>query len=225
MEMPEMDNLSFEERLGLLVDEEITARENRRLESRLKQAKLRQAAMIEDLNLRKHRGLDRSVLSALAALKWIRSHQNILIIGKTGSGKTYLACALAHKACREGFTAFYQRATRMFEELGLARGDGRYPKVLSALFKKDVLLIDDLGLNTLTPENRHDLLEIVEERYERKSTIITSQLPVENWHEIIGEPTIADAILDRIVHNAHRINLKGGSMRKERAAQQKKVEF
>jgi DNA replication protein DnaC len=217
MKMPDIAELAFEERLGLLVDRELTERENRRLTSRLRRARLKHNAALEDIDYRHPRGLDKSLIQALAACRWVKEHLNILITGPTGVGKTWLACALAHKACREGHTALYLRLPRLLQEMAIAKGDGRYPKLLAALAKTEVLILDDWGLAKLTAENRRDLLEILEDRHGSRSTLATSQLPIEKWHDIIGDPTLADAILDRLVHNAYKINLKGGSMRKRRA--------
>lgn len=211
---PEFRALDFEERLGMLIDREVQDQDNRLMASRLLKAKLRHTAVIEDVDFRAARGLHRSQLLDLASCAWIRTHENLLIIGPTGVGKTYLACALAHKACREGFSALYHRQSRLLRELAVARGEGRYLRQLKTITKAEVLIIDDWGLEVLERDHRHDLLEIVEERHGTKSTIITSQQPVENWHAIIGDPTIADSILDRLVHNAHTITLKGDSMRK-----------
>ncbi|MFZ5798371.1 MAG: IS21-like element helper ATPase IstB [Thermodesulfobacteriota bacterium] len=215
-QMPDIGELVFEERLGLLVDRESALRENRRMQTRLRQAKLRQNACIEDIDFRHARGLDKSLVARLAGCDWIKNRQNLLITGPTGVGKSYLACAFAQKACREGYGAVYVRISRLFEDLGLARGDGRYIKMLAGLARTDLLILDDYGLASLTQEQRHDLLEILEDRNGLRSTLVTSQLPVELWHEQIGDPTLADAILDRLVHNAHTIQLKGGSMRKNR---------
>lgn len=215
--LPDVEGLSFEERLGLLVDREITDRENRRLQSRLKKACLRQTACVEDIDYRSARGLDRSLLQKLATCSWIQAHQNLLLIGPTGTGKTYLASALAQQACRQGYAALYLRIPRLFDNLALAKGVGRYAKLLTSLAKQDLLILDDWGLCALTEEQRKDLLEIIEDRHGTRSTLITSQLPVEHWHKMIGDPTLADAILDRLVHNAHKINLKGESMRKKRS--------
>lgn len=214
-DMPECATLTFEERLGLLVDREATERENTRLASRLKRAKLRHSATIEDIDYRHPRGLDRATLLALANCQWIRTHHNCLITGPTGVGKSYLACALAHKACREGYSALYLRASRLFEELAIAKGDGRYRKLLARYARIDLLVLDDWGLSPLTDEQRKDMLEILEDRHELRSTLVTSQFPVEKWHPIIADPTLADAILDRLVHNAYKLVLKGDSLRKK----------
>ena len=213
-QMAEVDSLGFEERLGLLVDREATERESRKLATRLKKAKLRQSASIEDLDFRRSRGMDKALILSLAACAWIAKGINVLICGPTGVGKSYLACALAHKACLEGYTALYLRLPRLFEELRLAKADGRYGKLMLSYAKTDLLVLDDWGLTPMTDPQRRDLLELMEDRYGLKSTIITSQLPVTAWHEAIGDPTLADAILDRIVHNAHKIEMKGESMRK-----------
>lgn len=214
-QMPDIDQLGFLERLGLLVDWESQERDNRRLASRLRLAKLKQAACLEDLDLKTPRQLDRSLIQQLADGRWISQHLNVLITGPTGVGKSFLACALAQKACRQGYTAFYQRLPRLLTELEIARGDGRYPKLMRQLAKVDVLVLDDWGLeNGLNDRQRRDLLEILDDRYASRATVVTSQLPIEHWHEALGDPTLADAILDRLVHNAHRIALKGNSMRK-----------
>ena len=215
-QMAEVDSLGFEERLGLMVDREATERENRKLATRLKKAKLRQSASVEDIDFRRTRGMDKALILSLAACTWIAKGVNVLICGPTGVGKSYLACALAHKACLEGYTALYLRLPRLFEELRLAKADGRYGKLMLGYAKTDLLVLDDWGLTSMTDPQRRDLLELMEDRYGLKSTIITSQLPVTAWHEAIGDPTMADAILDRIVHNAHKIEMKGESMRKSR---------
>lgn len=212
---PDINQLSFEERLGLLTDREVDVRETKRLQSRLKKAKLRQSASLEDIDFRQPRGLDKSLVLKLADCQWISKHQNLIVTGPTGAGKSYLACAFAQKACREGYSTSYVRMSRLFEDLGLAKGDGRYSKMLASFAKTDLLVLDDYGLAKLTREHRHDLLEILEDRYGVRSALVTSQLPLEHWHEQIGDPTLADAIMDRLVHNAHKIQLKGGSMRKK----------
>jgi len=207
-DVQEIAGLSFEDRLGLLVDAELIARENKQLQSRMKSAKLRLSACIEDLDVQSNRGLDRSAVASLSTCDWIKRCRNILVTGPTGAGKTYVSCAIAQKACRAGYTVVYERATKLFHDLALAKADGRYYKILSTLAKKDLIVIDDFALAPLTDEQRRDLLEIVEERYNRKSTLIASQIPVDHWHDIIGDPTIADAILDRLIHNAHKLCLK-----------------
>jgi DNA replication protein DnaC len=215
--MPDIDEMAFEERLGLLVDREATERENRRLTSRLRRAKLKHNAALEDIDYRHPRGLDKSLIQSLAACQWVKERLNILLTGPTGVGKTWLACALAQKACREGYTSLYLRLPRLLQEMAIAKGDGRYPKLLATLAKTEVLILDDWGLAKLTAEHRRDVLEILEDRHGARSTLATSQLPIEKWHDTIGDPTMADAILDRLVHNAYKINLKGGSMRKRKA--------
>lgn len=217
LQMPEALTLSFDERIGLLVDAENTMRENRRLQTRLRDAKLTEPACIEDIDWCANRTLERSTFSTLATLQWIRFRQNLLITGETGTGKSYLAMALAQKACRDGFTSRVERAPRLFKQLAEARVTGEFEKLSSSLARTNLLVIDDLGLKSLTVDERHDLLELMEDRYEKQSTIVTSQLPVNHWHEIIGDPTIADAILDRLVHNAHRLSLQGESIRKRKS--------
>jgi len=216
-ESTEIEALSFEERLGLLVDRELTYRDNRQMSSRLRRAKLRHNACLEDINYRHPRGLDKSLMTSMATCQWIKEHLNVLITGPAGVGKTWIACALAHQACREGYTALYLRLPRLLHDVALARGDGRYPRLLRSLAKLDLLVIDDWGLAKLTPDNLRDLLEILEDRYAARSTVVTSQLPIEKWHDLIGEPTFADAILDRLVHNAYKLKLKGGSLRKKKS--------
>ena len=214
---PSLGDLSFEERLGLLVDREVLEQENRQMASRLKQARLRQNAAFEDIDWKTSRGLHKPMLMELASGRWIKEYRNLLIIGPTGVGKTFIACSLGHKACRDGFSTLYQRSARMLRELIVARAEGKHLRLLKSLAKPELLIVDDWGLEVLGKEERHDLLELFEERHGRKATIITSQVPVENWHDLIGEATLADAILDRVVHNAHIINLKGESMRKKMA--------
>jgi DNA replication protein DnaC len=214
--IPDMLDLPFEDRLGLLVDREMTDRDNRRLKTALKKASLRLSATVEDINFRHPRGLDKAVIATLASCQWVQAHDNILITGQTGTGKTYLACALAHKACREGFTAQYVRLPRFLPELTLARHDGRYTKILAALAKVDVLILDDLHRVAMNDNYRHDLLEIMDDRHGRRSTVVTSQFSPDDWHAAIGDPTLADAILDRLLHNAYRIPLTGESIRKNK---------
>ena len=215
MQINSLDDMGFEERLGLLLDREIAVRQTRRMNTRLRKARLRQDSCIEDIDFRHPRGLDKSLVMRLAGCDWIKAHNNLIITGPTGVGKTYLACAFAQKACREGYNTIYMRISKLFEDLSLSKGDGRYLKLLSSFAKADLLVLDDYGLEQLGREQRHDLLEILEDRHGLKSTLVTSQLPVENWHEQIGDPTLADAILDRLVHSAHKIKLNGGSMRKK----------
>jgi DNA replication protein DnaC len=214
LSMADVEALSFEERLGLLVDREATYRSNQAIKGRLQRAKLRLAATVEDIDFRLPRGLDKAQFLSLADCTYLRNHENVLITGLTGTGKSYLECALADRACREGFSSRYLRVPRLFEELAVARCEGRYPRALQALAKIDLLALDDWGLTPLTDEHRRDLLEILEDRYNLRSTVVASQLDSDLWHDYIGDPTLADAILDRLVHNAHRIKLKGESIRK-----------
>ncbi len=207
-----------EDWLGLLVDREATSREDKRLARRLREAKLRQAAVIEDTDYRTPRGLDRALFLKLAGCGWIREHAHVVIGGPTGVGKSWLACALGHKACREGYSVLYKRAPRLFADLATARGEGRLPRLLAALERTRLLIIDDWGPEPLSAEQRRDLLEIIDDRYEKGSLLITSQVPVARWHDVIGDLTIGDAILDRVVHRAHRLELKGASLRKRQSA-------
>ena len=214
LEQPSYGELSFEERLGLLVDREAQDRENRRLARYQKAAKLRSDAVIEDLDLRAPRGIDRSTILGLAESHWVEAHRNVLVTGPTGVGKTFLACALAQAAIRHGHTALYLRLPRLLDELVLARADGRLPRLMAAWARVGVLVLDDLGLQPIPAARAADLLEVIEDRSGMRSTIVTSQLPVGHWHEALGEPTVADAILDRLVHGAYRLDLKGTSMRR-----------
>ena len=216
-QLPDIDSLSFEERLGLLVDREMTEREDRRLQTRLRKAQLKHQAAIEDIDYRTPRGLDKALMRQLSTCQWVKDGLNLIINGPTGVGKTWIACALAHKACREGFSAHYLRLPRLFEALHLAHGDGRYHKLMSGFAKIDLVILDDWGLAKLNAEQRRDLLELLDDRHGHRSTIVTSQIPVDHWHDIIADPTLADAILDRLVHNAYRLHLKGESMRKRQA--------
>ena len=214
---PEHAELSFEERVGLLVDLEWTRREERKLTRRLLAARLRYPACLEDVDYQAHRGLDRQVVLALGTGGWIRDHHNLIVTGPTGTGKSFLACAFAERACRSGRTALYLRTPRLLQELAVARGDGSYGRVLARLAKTELLALDDWLLNPLKDPERRDLLEVIEDRYGRASTLIATQLPLKSWHEAIGEPTLADAICDRLVHGAHQIELKGASMRETRS--------
>jgi DNA replication protein DnaC len=208
--------LSFEERFALLVDEQWTWRENRALARRLRAAKLKERGVIEDINYQHPRQLDRKLMRSLASSDWVRQHHNILFIGSTGIGKSWLACALAHKACRDGFTVLHKRTSELFRELAVAHADGSFGRLLLKLSRLDVLLLDDFAMTPFKDSERRDFLEICDDRYQRRSLILTSQIPVAHWHEQIGDPTVADSILDRIVHNAYRVELNGESMRKKK---------
>lgn len=214
---PDIDQLGFMDRLGLLVDHEMNDRENRKLTNRLRRAHLKLQACIEDIDYHQKRGLSRSVMLQLASCDWITRHQNVLITGPTGVGKSFIACALAHKACLEGFNARYYRLPRLLEDLEIARGDGRYLKLLKQLAKTDLLILDDWGVAQLSAAGQRDLLELLDDRHQMRSTIATSQIPMENWYDAMPDPTLADAILDRLIHNAHKLFLDGDSMRKHLA--------
>jgi DNA replication protein DnaC len=212
----ELTALSFDDRFALLVDAEWRARENKRLGRALRDAKLKLPhASIEAIDYPARRELDKAVIRQLATCRWVEEHQQVLITGATGTGKSFVACALAHHACRRGYRAYYRRASRLFDDLKLARADGSYGRLLGKLARMDVLVLDDWGLAPVQDQERRDLLEILEDRYGTRSTIVTSQLPPGQWHDHLGEPTLADAICDRLLHNAHRIVLKGPSRRKE----------
>ncbi|MGB8517265.1 MAG: IS21-like element helper ATPase IstB [Gallionella sp.] len=211
--------LSFEERIGLLVDQEATYRDNRRLTSLLRNAKLRETACVEDIDYRAGRGLDRSEIASLSLCDWINNGINLIITGPTGGGKTWLGCALGNRACRQGLTVSFQRLPLLLEDLSVSHGDGSFRKRLAQLAKVDLLILDDFGMATLNAVGRNDLLEVIEQRCGNRSTLLTSQLPVNRWHDYLsgGNPTVADAILDRLVSGSNRIELKGDSMRKVRA--------
>jgi DNA replication protein DnaC len=215
LEDPNILELSFEERIGFLIEQEYLVRENQKLAARLRQAKFKQPALVENIDFKTSRGITKSLIQSLASCSWIDGKQNVIITGATGTGKTYIGTALAQKACRQGYTSIYYRVSRLFEELSNGRGDGSYIKLLDRIAKKDVLVLDDWGLVALNENQSRDLLEVLEDRYDNKSTIIISQVPVKNWYELVANVTTADAILDRVVHNSHKIELKGGSMRKK----------
>jgi len=212
---PNTNDLSFEERFAMIVDFESTARDNRRLARNTQVAKFRLQACLEDLDYRAHRGLQKSQVAALASCQWITKHQNLCITGPTGTGKTFLACALGNQACRQGHSVRYFRLPRLFEAIRISHGDGSYPRLASNLAKVDLLLLDDWAVQKLNAPERSDLLELLEDRYGNRATCVTSQLPMKNWYEYLGDPTVADAILDRLIHNAHKVQLTGESMRKK----------
>ncbi len=222
MMQPDMNELSFEERFAFLVDQHWTWKEDRRMQTLLRNAKLKNNACIEDIDYKSPRGFNKSLILSLSSCDWIKNSQNIIITGPTGVGKTYLACALANRACRMGYASLYKRAPRLFQEITIARADGSYVKLMNKLLKIKVLIIDDFCITALKDTERKDLLEVIEDRQGIWSTIISTQVPMKNWFEAIGDPTMADAILDRLIHNAHKINLKGESMRKIRSPLTKK---
>jgi DNA replication protein DnaC len=214
----ECARLSFDERLGLLVDSEWTAREQRKLKRRLRSAKMRYAASVEDIDFKHPRGLDRQQVLSLGNCGWIQSRHNLLITGPTGIGKSYLACAFVERACRRGYSAAYLRLPRLLQQLAVGRGDGSYDRLLGRLARLDLLAIDDWLFAPLRDGERRDIIEVIEDRSERASTLIASQLPAKEWHAVIGDPNLADSICDRLLHNAHRLELKGPSIRRTKAA-------
>lgn len=216
METAEASQLSFEERFGLLVDRQWDWKQNRALMRRLQLAKFKEHGVVEDIDYQHPRGLDRKLIRTLTTSDWVRQHQNLLFIGPTGIGKTWLACALAHRACRGGFFALHKRMSELFRDLAMARADGSIGTLLAKWARIDVLVLDDFAMAPLKDSERRDFLEICDDRYQRRSTILTSQMPLAHWHEQIGDPSIADSIMDRLVHNAYRIELSGESMRKKR---------
>ena len=213
-QQPQTEELAFDERLGMLVDHEILYRENRRLTRLLRDAKLRVNACVEDIDYRQPRGLKRAELASLATCNWIQRQHNLCLTGPTGTGKTWLACALGNQACRQGLSVRYFRLPRLFQSIRIAHGDGSYPRLMNQLLKTNLVILDDWAIQPLNAAQRSDLMEVIEERHGRQATLIASQLPIEHWHDYIGEATLADAILDRLLHNAHRLMLTGESMRK-----------
>ena len=216
LETTDAGQLSFEERFALLVDQQWLWKENRALARRLRFAHLKERGVIEDIDYQHPRGLDRKLMRTLANSEWVRQHQNVLLFGPTGIGKSWLGCALAQKACRDGFSVLHRRTSELFRELAVAHADGTIGRLLLRLSRVDVLLLDDFAMAPLKDTERRDFLEICDDRYQRRSLILTSQMPLAHWHEQIGDPTVADSILDRLVHNAHRIELRGDSMRKKK---------
>jgi len=214
LEQPAAQQLAFDERFAWLVQCETTYRENRRLQRLLQLARLRQSACVEEIDYRQARGLERSVVAQLSTCDWIRQHHNLHLTGPTGTGKSWLACAFGQQACRQGFTVRYERTARLLESLRIAHGDGSYHKRLAQLAKIDLLILDDFGLTPLTAAECHDLLEVIEDRHGQRATLLTSQLPIATWHQYLNNPTLADALLDRLLHAAHRLELKGDSLRK-----------
>lgn len=223
LEQPHTHELAFENRLGFLVEREVLYRDNRRLARLLSNAKLRESACVEDIDYAHPRGLDKSRMASLAQLDWVRSGLNLCITGKTGCGKTWLACALGNQSCRQGLVTRYFRLPRLLEQLRISHGDGSYARLMMQLLKTDLLVLDDWGMQPLDTSQRQDLMELIEDRHGRKSTLIASQLPVKHWHDYIGEATMSDAILDRLLHGAHRLELRGDSMRKQSVEKAKKA--
>lgn len=209
------ESLSFEDRLGLLVDRELTRRENNRTKLRLSKAALRWSATVHDIDFNTPRGLKKEKVLTLANCRWIQHHENCAISGPTGTGKTFIACALANSACSQGYRTQYLRAPKLFQELETARNDGRHPKLMATLARLDLLIIDEWAACDMTHEDRRDIFELFEERYQSHSIMLVSQLPIDDWHKAVGDPTMADAILDRLLHNAHKIEIQGESFRKK----------
>jgi DNA replication protein DnaC len=216
LESTDTNAWAFEERFAMLVDQQWLWKENRALARRLRSARLKEKGVVEDIDYQHPRGLDRKLMRSLATSEWVRQHQHILLLGPTGIGKTWLACALAQKACRDGFTILHKRAAELFRELAVAHVDGSFGRLLTRLSRIDILVLDDFAMAPLKDSERRDFLEICDDRYQRRSLILTSQMPLAHWHEQIGDATVADSILDRVVHNAYRIELNGESMRKKR---------
>jgi DNA replication protein DnaC len=216
LETAQSSSLSFEERFAMLVDQQWLWKENRALARRLRSARLKEKGVVEDIDYQHPRGLDRKLMRTLATSEWVRQHQHILLLGPTGAGKTWLACALAQKACRDGFTILHKRAAELFRELAVAHADGSFGRLLIRLSRIDILVLDDFAMAPLKDSERRDFLEICDDRYQRRSLILTSQMPLAHWHEQIGDVSVADSILDRVVHNAYRLELNGESMRKKR---------
>jgi DNA replication protein DnaC len=217
LETTDTSQLSFEERFAMLVDQQWLWKENRALARRLRAAKLKERGVLEDIDYQHSRGLDRKLIRTLSSSEWVQQHQNLLLIGPTGIGKTWLGCALAQKACRDGFAILHKRSSELFRDLAVAHVDGSFGRLLTKLARIDVLVLDDFVMAPLKDSERRDFLELCDDRYQRRSMILTSQLPLALWHEQIGDPTLADSILDRLVHNAYRIELNGESMRKKRS--------
>jgi DNA replication protein DnaC len=216
LEQPDLQALSFEERFALLLDREVTQRENRRLNRLLQLARFRQPACVEDIDYKHRRGLERTLMASLISGDWIRARHNLHLTGPTGTGKSWLACALGHQACRQGLSVRYERVARLLDSLRIARGDGSLVRRLTQIAKTDLLILDDFALKPMAQSERHDLLEIIEDRHACRSTLVTSQLPIARWHAYLAEPTVADALLDRLLHNAFKIELKGESLRKNK---------
>ena len=217
LHQPDIGRVTFDERLAMLIDREEVNRHNTALAQRLRLARLRQAVCLEDIDYSQPRGLDRAVIRSLATGRWVAEHNNILVLGPTGVGKSFIACALGNQAARQGHSVRYQRLSRLLDELAMARAEGRYSRLLSRLCKISVLVIDDWLMAKLTGDQRRDLMEVIDDRHQRGSTLLATQIPVDRWHDQIGDPTYADSILDRLVHNAYRIELRGASMRQHRA--------